>query len=369
MKYFSTQISKKISECVVVLRVGLDVSKEEWKSNPRIPVAAQAIRDARRRARAVVVLSHRGRPDLQDSASVEKYTLKPLASVLSKQCKCDVGFEPSLEQGAIRERVASLQKGGVVLLENTRLFEGEKDNRVALGRFWASLGDVYVNDAFSVSHRNEASLVAVTKCIPSYVGIHLEQELKVLSGVMKKATAPLVVLLGGAKISDKVGLIRHFVDHADVILTGGALATTLMAARGIPVGDSLYEKEALEVAREWAWHEKVMLPIDVVRHKSAILDIGQGTVERYRDIVADAGTIIWNGPLGYIEEKQYTKGTLQLATAIAKSKAHSVVGGGETTSFLVSKKLDRKMSFVSTGGGAMLCYLGGEKLPALKALG
>ena len=368
MKYFSTQTPGRIAKSVVVLRVGLDVSKEEWKSNPRIPVAARAIADARKRAHAVVVLSHRGRPDLKDSTSVGKYTLQPLASVLSKECKCDVQFEPSLDKSVISARMKSLQKGEVLLLENTRLFEGETDNRAALGRFWASLGGVYVNDAFSVSHRKEASLVAVTNYIPSYVGIHLEQELRTLSGVMKKPAMPLVVLLGGAKISDKIGLIRHFVDKADSILTGGALATTLMAARGVPTGDSLYEKEALEVAREWAWHEKVVLPIDVVTKKSAILDIGQATMERYREVISGAGTIIWNGPLGYIEEKKYTNGTLQLARAIAKSKAHSVVGGGETTSFLVSKKLDRKMSFVSTGGGAMLCYLGGEAMPALEAL-
>ena len=234
----------------------------------------------------------------------------------------------------------------------------------------ASLGDFYVNDAFGVSHRKAASISAITKFLPSYAGLLLEREIKNLSVALKKPKKPLVIILGGAKISGKLDLIDNFLKKADYFLAGGGIANTFIAAMGLPIGNSLYEKEMILFAKKLLKTGKIILPVDFNIRDGKILDIGPKTIKKYADVIKKSGTIIWNGPVGYIEDKQYVKGSKEIMKAILNSRAFSIVGGGETTSLfqnLKSKTQNPKL-FLSTGGGAMLEYLAGEKLPGIEVL-
>jgi len=235
------------------------------------------------------------------------------------------------------------------------------------------LGDFYVNDAFGVSHRANASVAAITKFIPSYAGFLMEKEIKNLNKV-KNPKKPFVVILGGAKISGKICLIKNFLRKADYFLIGGGMANTFIASRGLPVGDSLYEKNMVPLAQGLIRQmgKKFVLPIDVVIDDGRILDIGPQTAKKYAEIIKKAKTIIWNGPVGYCEEKCFLYGSLSIAKAIIGNKrAFAIIGGGETTSFFTLKTKTYNLKpniFLSTGGGAMLEYLAGKTLPGLKAL-
>ena len=254
------------------------------------------------------------------------------------------------------------------LLENLRFLKGEEKNSLRLARQLASLGDIYINDDFAVSHRKDASVAAIAKYLPSYAGLLLEKEIRNLSKVMKNPRKPLVIILGGAKVSDKISLIRG---KADYFLIGGAMANTFIAAQGIPVGDSLYDRNADLRGLIRGLTQKIFLPVDVVVYKRKILDIGPKTVDKYSKIIKQAKTIIWNGPMGYIEDERFANGSKAIAKAIIKSKAHSVIGGGETIASLKIKNQKSKIKnnvFLSTGGGAMLEYLAGKKLPGIEAL-
>ncbi len=262
-------------------------------------------------------------------------------------------------------------------MENLRFSPEEEKNDKDFAKLLASLGDIYINDAFAVSHRANASVEAITQFLPSYAGLLLEKEISNLDAVMKKFKKPLVVILGGAKVSDKIGLINNFLKKADYFLIGGAMANTFFVFEGLPVGDSFYEKTRLPAGRQGYTREitreigrKIILPIDVVIYKRRILDIGPETVKKYDEIIKKAKTIIWNGPMGMFEDKKFAKGTEEIAAAILKNKkAKTVIGGGETISALKPKTYNLKPNiFLSTGGGAMLEYLAGKKLPGIEAL-
>ena len=258
----------------------------------------------------------------------------------------------------------------VFLLENLRFIQGEAKNDPKFARQLASLGDFYVNDAFAVSHRANASVAAITKFLPSYAGLELEDEIKNLSGIMTRPKRPLVMIVGGAKTSDKLGVLRFFRNKADQFLLGGGPANTMLAARGVKVKKSLRDKQGDAAAvKTILRYPNLVLPVDYAWRKDAIVDIGPKSCALFKKGIEAAKTIVWSGPFGLIDQKPYDQGSRAVARAIAKNrKAVSIAGGGETVMFLKRIRLDKKFTFLSTGGGAMLDFLAGEKLPGIEAL-
>lgn len=268
------------------------------------------------------------------------------------------------------------------LLENLRFMAGEEKNDSKFAKQLASLvlpamgfpktgAGFYVNDAFAVSHRANASVAAITKFLPSYAGLELEREIKSLSKAMRSPKHPLVFVAGGAKAGDKLEVIWYFKNKADNFLLGGGPADTILSLRRMDVKKSIEDTNPADLVKlkKFARLPSVTAPDDFVWQKDRILDIGPRTANRFAKIIAGARTVIWSGPMGMIEEKAYAKGSLAVAHAIAKNrKAFSLTGGGETVEFLKQYNLDKKFSFISTGGGAMLDFLAGKKLPGIEAL-
>ena len=415
MKYLSSLKNKNLPNKICLLRVDLNlasaelhrtnaelrrkkfrVSQREVSVNLRLTGVLPTIKFLIGRGAKVVILSHRGRPTKVQSSKfkVQSYTLKPFTATLSKLLKKPVKFiDLKKDFKAVKTIIKKAPKSSVFLLENLRFSPGEDKNDKKFAKKLASLGDFYVNDAFSVNHRKNASVVAMTKFLPAYAGLLLEKEIKNLSMAVKNPKHPLVVILGGAKISDKIGVIKNFLKRADYFLIGGGVANTFFAAQGLPIYNSLYEKEMVLTARQLLKLKKIILPIDsaisVKGRKKEILDIGPRTIEKYNQIIKKAKTIIWNGPMGYFENPKFAKGSKAVTQAILKSHAFAIIGGGETTSLFGSAQryaenyveLRRKKfrvgprevsvsprMFISTGGGAMLQYLAGKKLPGIAAL-
>ena len=391
MKFLSSLTEKDLRNKICLLRVDLNVLEADRRGFfnnrsglTRIPFRIEAVLPTIKfltgKGAKVVILSHRGRPKPAKQANPElriknlEFSLKPFAKILSSLLKKPVRFMD------FKIGKPDFQKSGsVFLLENLRFFDGEEKNDEKFAKKLASLGDIYVNDAFSVCHRANASVAAIVKFLPSYAGLLLEKEIKNLDKAMKSPKKPLIVILGGAKVSDKIGMIKNFLNRADYFLVGGGMANTFLAAQGLPVGDSLYEEKMIPSARKFLKSKKIILPIDTAVYKREILDIGPKTIEKYSKIIENAGTIIWNGPMGYIEDKKFRKGSEAIAKAIIKNKAFSIIGGGETTAAFqaatqinadinADKRRKNQRLFLSTGGGAMLEYLAGKKLPGLKVL-
>lgn len=377
------------------MRVDFNIEDEEMRDLRRVgtvPLRISAIvptiQFLRARGARVVLLSHRGRPlhpslpSVSPKKETRKPTLRPFTITLTKLLGIPISFFPfnssfvaRADFSVVRKRIAALPPRGVMLLGNLRFFEGEALNDEVFAGALASLGTLYVNDAFAVSHRANASVSAITSFLPSYAGLLLEEELVHLSKIMRAPKKPLVVILGGGKVYDKIEVICSFYKNANQFLIGGGIANTFLAAQGLPVGDSLFDPKAdtdiLEEDRAKR-APKIVLPEDFVIHDRAIFDIGPRTIARYRACIARAQTIIWNGPMGYIEDPRFETGTKSLVRAILTSRAFTVVGGGETTGvFQEVLKGSRRAGtriFLSTGGGAMLQYLAGKPLPGLEAL-
>lgn len=372
MKYLSSLRVKDLSKEACLLRVDFNV---EDHSNPRIFSVLPTIKFLLKRKDKIIILSHRGRPQKirNQKSKIQNLSLKPFAKILSQKLKrkinfVDFNFPISNRFFAdLSDRIRSAPAGSIFMLENLRFFPGEENNNRRFAEKLVSLGTFYVNDAFGVSHRFNASISAITRLLPSYAGLRLQQEIRNLNRLKNNYKRPLVVILGGKKISDKIGLIKSFYGKADYFLTGGGIANTIFCAQGLPVGDSLVENIKLDPQIMAGLGKKIILPIDVVRQNKKILDIGALTIKKYKDIIKSAQTIIWNGPLGLIEKKKFRKGSEEIAMAIAKSRAYSVIGGGET-SILFEKLPAKKNVFISTGGGAMLEFLAGKKLPGIAAL-
>ena len=353
----------------------LDFNTED---NWRMEAAVPTIRFLLRTASKTVIISHRGRPDpgligsdKKIGAANAKLSLEKDAANLENLLKRKVMFLTFRPLGEAKKAIAAAPDGSVIVLENIRFFAGEEKNDPKFARELALLGDFYVNDAFAVSHRANASVSAVTKFLPSYAGLEMENEIKFLGRAIAKPKQPLVFILGGAKAGDKLGVITYFKKKADWFLLGGGPANTMLALRGMDVKKSIRDTDpkSLAALEQFALFGKIVLPQDFVWHKSAIVDFGPKTVRAFSQKVAAARMIAWSGPLGMIEVARYAKGTLALARAIAKNRrAFSVAGGGETVMFLKKHKLDKKFSFISTGGGAMVDFLAGKKLPGIVAL-
>lgn len=345
---------------VAVLRLDFN-TEDDWRMKAAVPTIEYLME----RSRAVVILSHKGRP----LGAQKEFTLAPAARNLEAVLKKQVRFFGDFNFIEIKREIDSSAPKSIFVLENLRFMAGETDNDEHFAKNLASLGDFYVNDAFAVSHRKNASLVAITKFLPSYAGLIMESEIKNLTRAMKSSKNPLVMILGGAKANDKLEVVRHFKSKAESFLVGGVLASTLLHLRGIDVGSSVIEKNVDEGIKKLLNYKNIVLPVDFVRKGDKIYDIGHESQKLFSEKIKKAGTIIWSGPMGVIEEEEFCQGTNVLARAVVSNRgAFSVVGGGETVMVFKKLGLDKHVSFVSTGGGAMLEFLAGEKLPGVTAL-
>lgn len=335
----------------------------------------------------LVLMSHLGRPD---GKVVEKYSLKPVSARLKELLGEDVLFLNDCVGENIKQSIGSA-KERIVLLENLRFHAQEEANDPDFAKQLASLGEIFVNDAFGTAHRAHASTEGVTHFLKSAAGFLLEKEIKYLGEAVTNPAKPFVVILGGAKVSDKIGMIENLLPKADAIIVGGGMAYTFLKAQGKPIGNSKLEKEKLDLAKsilEQAKAQKkdILLPVDniVVEAIAAdakteivaedipdgkiAVDIGPKTAKLFMDKLKDAKTIVWNGPLGIFEMDAFSKGTKEVADFIAGLNCTSIIGGGDTAAAITKFKLEDKMTHISTGGGASLEYLEGKTLPGVAAL-
>lgn len=356
----------------VVLRIDANVPVTNGRVSVhglhRLRSNVEEIERLRSRGARIVIVAHLGDPK---GRSVKALSLAPVARALGRVLKHSVRFVAHLP-GAEAERVIDrMAPGGIVMLENLRFDAGETENSPAFAKRLASCGDVFVNNAFGVCHRTHASIVGVTKYLPSFAGALVVREVRALSTVPKK---PFVLLLGGIKMTTKIPLIENFGAHVDAVLIGGGSAMTMLAAsmgKRLPQA-AMFTKaadvaEAKVVAKKYG--EKIFLPCDLLVTKNAVPDIGPETVRCFVRMIATAKTIVWNGPMGNTDRKDGFAGTLAIARAIARNTtATSIVGGGETVECLEEFGLTDRFTHVSTGGGAMLAFLSGESLPGLEVL-
>jgi len=339
VQYLKQLKPKDLKDKVCLLRLDFNTN-DLW----RVEISLPTIKYLTKHCRAVVILSHKGRPK-----GIEKaLSLKPKARELSKLLRKLVVFIPHFRFLEIKNLIHSSPKGSIFLLENLRFLKEEAENNSVFAEHLASLGDLYVNDAFAVSHRANASVTAITQYIKSYAGFGLESEITNLSRVMRNPKKPLVGIIGGLKIEDKLAVVKNLQSQAEAFLIGGALTPQII------------KKHKLA---------KLIMPIDEKKEKGIMRDIGPKSIKMFSKEIKKARTIIWNGPLGNINKTQFSKGTAAIAKSVAANKkAFKVVGGGETITFLKKLKLDKKIDFISTGGGALLDFLAGKTLPGIKAL-
>lgn len=354
-------------------------------SDQRLQAALPTLKMALEQGAAVIVLSHLGRPE--EGFFDKRFSLQPVADYLKSNLNYPVHFVSHYLEGVVAN------PGELVICENVRFNVGEKNNEEALSKKLAALCDIFIMDAFGTAHRAQASTCGVAKFAPIAVaGPLLVRELDALQQVLKKPATPIVAIVGGAKISSKLSLLKQLVDRVDYLIPGGGIANTFLKAQGFEIGVSLCENGLLEEARTILAlaAEKgcqIFLPTDVVVGKSfsdscpaynkslaniasddMIMDVGPETVHRYQDIIDVAKTIIWNGPVGVFEFPQFTYGTRALAIAIANSDAFSIAGGGDTLAAIDQYDLTQQISYISTGGGAFLECLEGKALPAVAIL-
>ena len=352
MIHFLSKASRRALRGTVLLR--LDFNTEDiW----RLEAALSTIEWLIHRGRRVVIISHRGRPigvriknGLPLGKDAKKLSLRSDSETLARLIHRPVIFVPHFRFREIKRSVDASPSGTIFLLENLRFLPGEEKNDTALARQLAALAESYVNDAFAVSHRADASVVAITKHLPSFAGLEMEKEIIHLTRLIRKPKQPLVLIVGGAKAHDKLGILKYFRTRAKCFLVGGGSANTLLMLRGTKVGPSLVDREAVDqpMLRVAARFSHLILPVDWrANARGRILDIGPKTEKIFAREIAKARTILWSGPMGYIEDTRYAKGNLVVARAIAKNRrAFSVTGGGETVSFLKRHKLDGKFGFI-----------------------
>ena len=363
----------------VLVRVDFNVPLDEDRTitdDARIRAALPTLNELRERGARLLLAAHLGRPKDREP----EFSLRPAAERLSELLGTEVKLAESLD---------SVPDGDVVMLENVRYEQGETKNDPELAKRYAGLADAYVNDAFGAAHRAHASTEAVAHLLPSAAGRLLELEVSTLRGILEEPKRPFVAVVGGAKVTDKIGVLDAFLERADEVLIGGAMCFPFFKAQGHSVGDSLCEEEGIEPAARVlrAGTDKVQLPVDLVAGQEfeastpvrAIdgvdvpegwmgLDIGPSTAERYADAVKDAGTVFWNGPMGAFELEPFADGTRRVAEAIAVSTATTVVGGGDSAAALAQFGLADMVDHLSTGGGASLELLEGKPLPGVEAL-
>lgn len=337
----------------------------------------------------IILCSHMGKPKGKFD---KKLSLAPVAVYLSKVLKKDVKLTKDIVGSDAIETANSLNPGGLCLLENLRFEPGEEENNDEFSQKLASLAQLYVNDAFGTCHRAHASTVGVTRYLPSACGFLIEKEINAINKIVDNPRRPLIAILGGAKVSDKINVIDYLLEKVDTIIIGGGMSYTFMNALGYAVGNSICESDKISFAKDMMAKAKendvrFVLPLDVeaadrynsdASHKTMDadkipegwmgLDIGPKTIKLFSEIISDAGTVIWNGPMGVFEWKNYEKGTFEIAKSLSMSNAISIVGGGDSAAAIEKFGFSDKMTHISTGGGAFLKFLEGKELPGLEAI-
>ena len=367
----------------ILLRVDFNITiqdgqvTEDFRMRATLPTINYLLENG---AKRIIVTSHFGRPNGERNSD---YSLAPAAPHLSKLLNREVEFLENTESG---EKF----QGKIGLLENLRFYKGEEENDKEFSKELSTLGEIFLQDAFGVCHRDHASIVGVPKILPSYAGLLLEKEVSTLMGILESPKRPLTILIGGSKISTKMAVIEKFLDFADNVCLGGALANIVLKAKGMAVGKSLVEESMLEKVKEIEFtNTHLHLPIDVkisqdkdasngIKIKAAgsveddeiILDIGPDTQQLFADVIHKSKTVVWNGPMGYLENKQFAEGTESIAKELARAGSGilTVIGGGDTYQTLEKLGVMDKVSFISTGGGAMLDFLAKGTLPGIEAL-
>jgi phosphoglycerate kinase len=371
----------------VLVRVDFNVPMEDGRivDDTRIREAIPTIRNLVERRARVILMTHLGRPDGKVD---DAYRTTPLGQRLSELIGRPVRHLDDCVGPAVEAAVEAMRDGEIVILENVRFHPGETKNDPAFARQLAALGELYVNDAFGTAHRAHASTVGVAEHLPAVAGLLMEREIKTLGRIMADPPHPLVAIIGGSKISTKIGVLRSLLRRVDRLCIGGAMACTFLKARGLEMGRSLVEDDQVEVARSLlASGGTIVLPLDAVVASDAkpgvtvhtvavdsvpvemkVLDVGPMTVERFLQTCDGAAAVVWNGPLGVYEVPPFDRGTDALAEGLAGSDAETIIGGGDLVAALQKQHLAERMSFVSTGGGATLEFLEGKVLPGIAVL-
>ncbi len=383
----------KFKDKKVILRTNFDVpldKKGKIVDDFRIRKSLPSIEFLIESGAKIILISHLGRPQkmLGEKGKKKNLSLSLIAKRLSDLLGKEVKFVNDSKGKKVERMIKKMKPGEIVLLENLRFYLEEFSNDNLFAKELASLADIYINDAFGICHRKHASVVGIPKYLPYGAGFLLEEEIKTLSSVTAKSERSIVFVLGGAKIGTKIPCLMNFLKIADHLLLGGMIGPVILAVKKISIsGFSLGQGVEKDLAELELTNPKLHLPIDAmvglknhqenylrqtavgkIRNEEQMFDIGPETIRIFSDILEEAKTVIWNGPLGYIEDERFANGTLAIASAILRTSAFSVVGGGETNAFLAANNLRDKFSYISTGGGAMLEFLSGKKLPGIEVL-
>ncbi len=363
-----------LKEKTVLVRVDFNVpiKNGEIVDDNRIEKSIPTIKYLLEKKAKIIIATHLGKPKGQ---VVPALSTVLVAKRLAKELNHEVTASDHLIHPIITQKIAKMKPGEILFLGNLRWHKEEEENSEIFARELAKYADIYVNDAFGASHRSHASIDAITRFLPSYAGILLESELTTLSLLLSNPKSPFYLVLGGAKIKDKLGLIDNLAPKVEKILIGGAIANTFLAAKGENVSESLYEPEMFEKCEDYLsrFSNKILLPIDTIKEDTTdgefkIMDIGEQTANEYASEINKAATVFWNGNMGFSEDPKYSKGTEKVAHAMVNNSGTTVVAGGDTAGFLRSKNIEKGINFISTGGGATLYFLAGKILPGIEAL-
>lgn len=390
-EFFKLDLKNKL--ILVRVDLNLPVINGVVQDETRLQSVLPTIQEIIKKGGKVVLCSHFGRPNGEYN---KKYSLKPLIEPLSKALNCPIIFSPTCIGPEAEELKNNLKEGQTLLLENLRFHKGEETNNKDFSKDLTLGIDYFVNDAFSCSHRRHSSTVGVTNFLPSFMGTHLEKEIKALEGVLNNPNKPVAAIIGGSKVSTKIDVINFLLKKMDIIIIGGAMANTFVAAKGLDVGKSLFEKECIDLAKELIEKSQnnncnLILPTDFIvsknlkknaeyttanfdslPHNMMALDIGPKSIELINKNINNCKTILWNGPLGAFETYPFDKGTNKVASHVSsltkQKKILSVAGGGDTVSALNNAKVLNDFSYVSTAGGAFLEWLEGKVLPGIEPI-
>ena len=395
MSSFQTIDDLHLTGKVILLRADLNVPMKDGRVSDatRLVRLQPTLKDLQEAGAKIVILSHFGRPKGQIAA---EYSLRPVATVLSDIIKKPVAFADDCIGPTAQHAVESMQNGDILVLENTRFHTGEEANDPEFSQQLASLGDIFINDAFSAAHRAHASTTALAELLPAAAGRLMQEELSALAKALEKPVKPVAALVGGSKISTKLDLLNNLITKVDILILGGGMANTFMAANGLTIGKSLCETDMLDTARDimskaTANGCTIVLPVDVVvaaelKENAAnetvpaeavpadkmIFDIGPKSIAIIKDALAMCKTVVWNGPLGVFETPPFDKGTNEVAICVAnltkRGKVLSVAGGGDTVSALANAGVSNAISYISTAGGAFLEWMEGKQLPGVVVL-